>query len=240
MRKNISSNFLNSAFYSTSMNVVFKRNVPYGEILEYQRREFDRRVELRKEGRELPEDLLIIAEHKPVITLGRHGREENLLLPARILSDRGIEVFHIERGGDITYHGPGQLTVYPIIDMKRLHLGVKDYVWLLEEAVINTVREYGIEGQRVDGATGVWIDAGKPSERKISAIGIRCSRHVAMHGLALNVGRDLSGFTAINPCGFTDKGVTSISLETGRDVGLEEVAGKLAANLEKLLYSSSA
>lgn len=210
------------------------REAPYEEILEIQTLEFERRVACRKDGRLLPEDLILFVEHKPVYTLGRHGKVENLIADKTSLQENNISLYHIGRGGDITYHGPGQLTVYPILDMQRYRLGVKDYVDLLEEAVIRTIAEYGIKGERVEGATGVWIKDER-GERKISAIGVRCSRHVTMHGLALNISSDISGFTRINPCGFTDKGVTSISLERGADTDFDEVVGKLKRNLTRLL-----
>ena len=210
------------------------REAPYEEMLEIQTLEFERRVAFRKDGRLLPEDLILFVEHKPVYTLGRHGKVENLIADRTSLQENNISLYHIGRGGDITYHGPGQLTVYPILDMQRYRLGVKDYVDLLEEAVIRTIAEYGIRGERVEGATGVWIKDER-GERKISAIGVRCSRHVTMHGLALNISSDISGFTRINPCGFTDKGVTSISLERGTDTDFDEVVGKLKRNLTRLL-----
>lgn len=178
---------------------------------------------------------ILLTEHPSVITLGLHGDEHNLLADSDMLLRRGIEVIRIERGGDITYHGPGQLVAYPIIDMERFGLGVKSYVNLLEESVIRTVAQFGVEAVRVDGATGVWVDAGKTTERKICAIGVKCSRFVTMHGLALNVSTDLSAFNAINPCGFTDRGVTSLCRETHGDVSMSEVKTVLADNMLALL-----
>ena len=217
------------------INTVFLRTAPYRDVWDRQIEEFDRRVGLRKAGLTLPDDLIIFAEHLPVYTLGRHGNMENLLLSENILKQNGVEVHRIERGGDITYHGPGQLTVYPILDLQRYNLGVKGYVNLLEEAVIRTIGEYGIKGERIEGATGVWIDKGNSKERKISAIGIRCSRYVTMHGVSLNVGSDIHGFSSINPCGFIEKGVTSVSLEMNSEIEIEEVKEKLESNLIDLL-----
>lgn len=154
------------------------------------------------------EERIYLTEHKDVYTLGKHGKQENLLL-----LPPDTECIRIERGGDITYHGPGQLVVYPIINLHNHGLGVKDYVNILEEAVIRTLAEYSIKAQRVEGATGVWIDCGLPQERKICAIGVKISRGVTMHGFALNVTTRLQAFSAINPCGFVDKGVTSIENE---------------------------
>ena len=210
--------------------------IRYAEMLNIQRELFSEMTERKKRGEATENETLFIVEHEPVITLGRHAHRENLLLPEEVLNARGIEVHAIERGGDITYHGPGQLVVYPLIDLEKHHLGVKDYVDILEEAVILTIAEYGIKGERVEGASGVWIGVGTPRERKICALGIKCSRFVTMHGLALNVNTEMDGFSLINPCGFTDKGVTSMRLETGRtSLSLPEVAATLTRHLLSLL-----
>lgn len=207
---------------------------PYREMWEKQHSLFDETVRLKKQG-EIPEkEYLILLQHAPVLTLGRHGKEQNLVNEEE-MTRRGIECIRIERGGDITYHGPGQLVAYPIIDLEKHHLGVKSYINLLEEAVIRTIAEYGIKGERVEGATGIWIGKDTPSERKICAIGVKCSRFITMHGLALNVNTDLDAFKLINPCGFTDKGVTSIALETGHEVDFKEAAQKLEKHLKGLL-----
>ena len=157
---------------------------------------------------------LVFCEHPPVLTIGRSGNEANLLVPRLYLAERGIDVQRVDRGVDITYHAPGQAGVYPIFDLEQLGLGLREYVHALEEIVIRFLRIYGLEGQRLPGATGVWI--GVPERpRKICAIGVRSSRFVVMHGLALNINTDLAGFSMINPCGFTDKGVTSLASELG-------------------------
>ena len=166
---------------------------------------------------------LLFVEHPHVYTLGKSGDEANMLISAIQLQAKHAEFVKVNRGGDITYHGPGQLVVYPIIDMANFGLGVKDYVDRLEEVVIRTIEEYGIKGERLEGATGVWIEAHTPRARKICAIGIRCSLLVTMHGYALNVNTDLNYFHYINPCGFRDKGVTSIAQELGREISLQEV-----------------
>ncbi len=158
-----------------------------------------------------------------------------MLVSEDALAAKGIEFVRIERGGDITFHGPGQLVAYPIIDLQRHHLGVKDYVNMLEEAVIRTIAHYGITGERVEGATGVWIDKGLPGERKICAIGVKCTRFVTMHGLALNINTDLHYFGAINPCGFIDKGVTSVRQETGKEADMQEAKELFAAHFRELL-----
>lgn len=168
--------------------------------------------ELEEGGKEY----ILIGEHYPVITLGRRAAEMNVLLPDSVLDKKGIKKYHIGRGGDVTFHGPGQLILYPILDLEKHRLGVKEYVNILEETVIRLLDKYGIKGERIEGATGVWIGKGTEEERKICAMGIKCSRFCTMHGLALNVDMDLSGFKMINPCGFKDKGVTSIYEEIKR------------------------
>lgn len=178
---------------------------------------------------------LIFCEHPHVYTLGRHGKPANMLLNKEQLLAVHAELFQTDRGGDITYHGPGQVVCYPILNLEDFHMGLKDYINLLEEAVIKVCAAYGIQGQRVAGATGVWIEVGTLRERKICAIGVRSSHYVTMHGLALNVNTDLRYFSYIHPCGFVDKGVTSIARETGCEVSIEEVVKKLEYELRDLL-----
>jgi lipoyl(octanoyl) transferase len=144
-------------------------------------------------------------------------------------------LYHIDRGGDITYHGPGQQVCYPILNLEDFKLGLKEYIHLLEEAVIRVCASYGITAGRLEKATGVWLDSGKPAARKICAIGVRSSRYVTMHGLALNVNTDLRYFGYINPCGFMDKGVTSLRKELGRELSMDEVKGRLKEQLFDLL-----
>lgn len=171
--------------------------------------------------------VLMLCEHPHVYTLGKSGHSDNLLVSETFLSTIGASYYHIDRGGDITYHGYGQLVGYPILDLSSIRtgqgvgLGLKEYIHLLEESVIATIAEWGIKGLRVEHATGVWLPAtGAKPERKICAIGVKASRFVTMHGFALNVSTDLKYFNYINPCGFTDKGVTSMAAElagTGRE-----------------------
>jgi len=159
---------------------------------------------------------LIFVEHPHVYTLGKNGSENNLLLDALQLKIKEAGFFRTNRGGDITYHGPGQVVGYPIFDLNRMGLSLREYIHCLEEAIIATLREFGLKGSRLTGATGVWLDpdiAGRA--RKICAIGVKASRYVTMHGFAFNVNTDLSYFGYINPCGFTDKGVTSLKSELG-------------------------
>ncbi len=207
----------------------------YGEMLYKQRSIFAEMVSRKKNGLPVENEYLFLVEHNPVVTLGKHAKSANVLIPEEVLTKRGVKVYHIERGGDVTYHGPGQLVAYPLIDLEMHHLGVKDYVNLLEESVIQTLTEYGVDGERVAGASGVWIGAGTPSERKICALGVKCSRFITMHGLAFNINTDLKGFQLINPCGFIDKGVTSLSRELGHSCNMHEVKQKLIRHLTSLL-----
>ena len=196
----------------------------YEEVLKLQTSLFTDLIEEKREGKE-GKEYILIGEHPSVITIGRRGKDSNILMSEEGLRQLGIKTFHIGRGGDVTYHCPGQLIVYPIFDLEKHNLGVKGYVDLLEETVIRLLKNYNIKGESVEGATGVWLDKGGDNERKICAIGIKCSRFCTMHGIALNVNSDLSGFSLINPCGFQDKGVTSIKKEIspGRELGMEEV-----------------
>ena len=168
---------------------------------------------------------LLFCEHEHVYTIGKSGNKQNLLIAKTLCESRNIDLHTIDRGGDITYHGPGQLVAYPIIDLEEFRIGVKRYIYMLEEVVIKTLKHFDIEGEKDDKAMGVWIDAKDPGKaRKICAIGVRASRFVTMHGLALNVNTDLSYFDYINPCGFTDRGVTSIEKELNKTVDLNEVS----------------
>ena len=178
---------------------------------------------------------VLLVEHPPVYTLGKSGHAENLLVSREALEAAGAQFFHIDRGGDITFHGPGQLVCYPILDLERIGIGLRDYIDALEEAVIRTVAQYGITAGRIPGASGVWIEPESRRPRKICAIGVRSSRYVTMHGFALNVSTDLGWFSRINPCGFTDRGVTSILSETGRNVPMEEVKGLVVKFLSEKL-----
>jgi len=213
--------------------------MPYKECWDIQRNLFDERLQ-RHSSQQTPDEAgcLLMVEHTPVYTLGKSGKHSNMLLSEEHLARLGAEFFHIDRGGDITFHGPGQIVCYPILDLERIGIGLRRYIDVLESAVIDTVAAYGIAAERLEGATGVWIcdrnAEGTPSRwRKICAIGVKASHFVTMHGLALNVATDLNWFTMINPCGFVDKGVTSIERETGRTIDIEQVKRLLAANLAK-------
>ena len=184
---------------------------------------------------ELTTHYLLFVEHPPVYTLGKSGKMENVIMGQDQRSKEGIEFFHTNRGGDITFHGPEQIVGYPIFDLERFYTDIGRYLRELEEVIILTLREYNIEAGRSPGETGVWIDAlHKGKERKICAMGVRCSRWITMHGFALNVNTDLRYFNGIVPCGIPDKKVTSIKEELGRVVPLSEVKQKLRQNFEKV------
>lgn len=208
---------------------------PYRSVWSFQKYLFDKLIVLKKQDIVIDNEYIIFVEHQPVFTIGKHGKQNNMLFNKKQLEEKGAEFIHIERGGDVTFHGPGQLVVYPIIDLSKHKLGVKNYVELLEECVIQLLQKYNIKGERVNGATGVWIDKGMPNERKICAIGVKCSYFVSMHGFALNVNTDLNWFSAINPCGFIDKGVTSLEKELGHKVDIIELKEKTAEIISSLL-----
>ncbi len=182
----------------------------------------------------LPNNTLIVCEHPHVYTLGKSGSKENLLLKANELFEKSIEFYHNNRGGDITYHGPGQIVGYPILDLEQFTPDIKAYMRSLEEVIIRAIDHYGLKGERIDGATGVWLDKGKPLERKISAFGVKTSRWITMHGWALNVNTDLSYFNYIVPCGIVDKGVTSMEKELGTELDIEEVKKVVLNNFEEV------
>jgi lipoyl(octanoyl) transferase len=167
-------------------------------------------------------DTVLLLEHPPVLTLGRSAKEQHVLAPRAVLEARGIAVHEVGRGGDVTYHGPGQLVAYPIIDLKPDRKDVRKYVWSLEETMIRTCGDFGLPATRIQGLNGAWAD-----DRKIGAVGVRISRWVTMHGLALNVNSDLSYFELIVPCGIPDKTVTSLSAELDRTVHVDDVIDPL-------------
>ena len=171
---------------------------------------------------------LLFVEHPPVYTLGKSGKEEHVLIDESERERRGIQFFRTNRGGDITFHGPGQIVGYPIFDLENFFTDIGKYLRSLEEVIILTLEEYGLKGDRSPGETGVWLDPGiKGQERKICAMGVRCSRWITMHGFALNVNTDLSFFNGIIPCGIQSKQVTSISKELGREILMQDVKEKL-------------
>ena len=168
---------------------------------------------------DLTRETILLCEHKHVYTMGKSGDEGNMLINQQMMDKIGAEFYKTNRGGDVTYHGPGQIVVYPILNLRKYSLSLRSYIELLEQAVIDTIGKWGIVGERVEGATGVWIDG----MRKICAVGVKASRDTTMHGLALNVTTDLKYFDYINPCGFTDKKVTSVASEIGYDGDMIEL-----------------
>lgn len=203
--------------------------IVYAKALDIQTEKFNALLAAKAKG-EKGQNELLFCEHNPVLTIGKSGKDSNLLIPEARLQALGVSYYHINRGGDITYHGPGQITGYPIFDLETWHIGLKQYIYRLEEIIIRFLALYGLKGERLEGATGVWLDpfvAGKV--RKICAIGVKSSRFVTMHGFALNINTDLNYFSLINPCGFTDKGVTSLAKELGKEQDFEEAKRQLVA-----------
>lgn len=214
----------------------------YKETWDYQADIFNRLVDSKKPGTRVGESVrnilpgkLIFVEHPHVYTLGKSGSEKNLLLDLIQLKAKDASFYRIDRGGDITYHGPGQIVGYPIFDLETIMIGLKEYIYRLEEAIIRTVNEFSLTASRLDGGTGVWLDPEIPGKaRKICAIGVKASRYITMHGFAFNVNTDLTYFNNINPCGFTDKGVTSLQKELGICQDFESVKRKVKKNLQEV------
>lgn len=216
------------------LDVVDVGTMAYGECWELQRRLFEGAIATKSSGG-TPRQRMLIVEHPPVYTLGKSGKDSNLLVAEEFLKSIGADFYHIDRGGDITFHGPGQLVGYPILDLSQLGIGLKAYIDAIEGAVIETMAEWGIECCRVEGASGVWIvEPGRPM-RKICAVGVKSSRWVTMHGFALNVNTDLRYFDYINPCGFADRTATSMARELGERLDVERVKERLLTHLAQKL-----
>ena len=181
---------------------------------------------------------ILFVEHPHVYTLGKSGEEKNLLISAEVLKRINATYYKINRGGDITYHGPGQMVVYPILDLENFFTDIHKYLRLLEETVIKILADYNIKSGRSTGETGVWLDADTPKARKICAIGVHCSRWVTKHGLAFNINTYMSYFQHIVPCGITDKAVTSLEKELGRKVEMEEVKRKFKKYFAEIFEST--
>lgn len=232
------------------MNTVINKKVRFEELglidyqqaWDYQEKLLAENVTLKAQNRNLsPEQQqntnnhLLFCQHPHVYTLGKSGHQENLLLSETQLNDVNATFYKINRGGDITYHGPGQLVGYPILDLENFFTDIHRYMRTLEEGIIRTCADYGLSTGRIDGLTGVWLDfETQQNPRKICALGVKCSRWVTMHGFAFNVNTDLSYFGNIVPCGITDKAVTSLQQELGRELSLPEVAEKLRGHLVNL------
>ncbi len=189
----------------------------YSEVLQLQEMLFYKNI-AAKEQNEPTENHLILCEHFPVYTLGKSGKRENILVSDEELN---AEYYTVTRGGDVTFHGPGQLVVYPIFDLDTLGFGLAEYIWRLEETIINTLKQYQQKGERLEGAAGIWLRKTNGTDEKICAIGVKASRHITMHGLAINLNTDLHYFDKIVPCGLVGKGVTSLKKETGEAANIE-------------------
>lgn len=214
-------------------------NMRYKEAWDLQLQLFNERTEGRLQGKSLPHCLLFV-EHPHVYTFGKSAEENHMLATPAMLQSMGADVHHIERGGDITYHGPGQLVVYPIFDLQQLGIGVKAYVEGVEKAIIETLKHFDIASDIIPEQIGVWLGKGGTNERKIAAIGIKCSRYITMHGLALNVNTDLRMFGHIVPCGIPDKAVTSMQHEKNSQIDIntvKNILGKQFAIIFGLEYT---
>ena len=216
-------------------------NKDYKDTWDYQEELFKQIVDLKIQKRNIPEiitpNYFLYVEHPHVYTLGKSGDFSNLLLSEKQLSEKGATFYKINRGGDITYHGPGQIVGYPILDLENFFTDIHKYLRFLEEAIILTLAEYGLKTERSPGETGVWFDVGTPFARKICALGVRASRWVTMHGFALNVNADLGYFDNIIPCGIRGKAVTSMHVELGRPVDEQEVKNKILKHFSILFES---
>lgn len=219
--------------------------IDYKECWDYQEKLLNEIVAVKSQNRTLPANrqlptanFLLFCEHPHVYTLGKSGSEKNLLLNDESLKEKKASYYKINRGGDITYHGPGQIVGYPILDLDNFFTDIHKYLRYLEEIIIRTLKDYGIESGRIEGLTGVWLDAGLDLKsrppRKICALGVRTSRWVTMHGFAFNVNSDLSYFNNIIPCGISDKTVTSMKKELGREMNMEEVKEKVKKYFAKV------
>lgn len=211
--------------------------IDYKEAWDLQEKLHAEVVEARKVGKPMA-GYLLFCEHPHVYTLGKSGQENNLLIKEEFLRSIDATFYKTNRGGDITYHGPGQLVGYPILDLEQFNLRIKDYIALLEQSIIATLETYSIHAGRLNGATGVWLDHESNRSRKICAIGVRASRYVTMHGFALNIKTDLNYFRHINPCGFIDKGVTSMEKEIENSPEVQEVSTSLKNKLAELFNIS--
>ena len=216
--------------------------IRYKEAWDYQTELFQSLIDnkianrnLAEEEKNVPDHHLLFCEHPPVFTLGKSGKKEHLLMSEEFLAENGIEFYPNNRGGDITFHGPEQIVGYPILDLDYFFTDIHKYMRFLEEVIIRTLSEYGLEAGRLKGATGVWFDADDITKaRKICAMGVKCSRWVTMHGFAFNINTDLKYFEYIVPCGIDDKEVTSLEKELGRKVELNEVQEKLKRHFSEL------
>lgn len=221
------------------MQQVFLRdlgNMSYQPAWDYQEKLLQENLALKASGNpDSTRHFFLLVEHPPVYTLGKSGLMEHVLIDDATRIQKGIEFFKTNRGGDITYHGPGQIVGYPILDLEKIYTDIGKYLRNLEEVIIRTMAQYGLKGERSSGETGVWLDPSIPGqERKICAMGVRCSRWVTMHGFAFNVNTDLSYFDMIIPCGIRQKSVTSLEKELGKKLDMEEVKQVLIGEFEEV------
>ena len=217
------------------INYINWGRIDYAEALARQTGLFNEKVRQKLDGKTDISQDFIVCEHNNVYTLGLHGKDSNMLITDAMLKKINASVYRTNRGGDITYHGPGQITGFPILDIDALGLGIREYIDLIEQSVIDTMANYDIKCERLHGATGVWIDKDTPKCRKICAIGVKASRGITMHGFALNVNTDLNYFSYINPCGFTDKGATSMQKELGVSCDWDKVARQVYEKFKELI-----
>lgn len=219
-------------------------NKDYKETWDYQELLFEeivaQKTNNKANGTNLPTtNYFLFVEHPHVYTLGKSGHIENLLIDEEGLKNKGATFYKINRGGDITYHGPGQIVGYPILDLENFFTDIHKYLRSLEEVIIRTLSDYGLKGERSEGETGVWLDVGTPFARKICAMGVRCSRWVTMHGFALNVNTDLGYFDNIIPCGIRGKAVTSLNVELAKDkVDLQEVKQRILTHFKEIFEAT--
>jgi lipoyl(octanoyl) transferase len=204
----------------TSVEIIDLGELPYQSVLARQEELFQKNL-TAKELEQNTKNYLLLCEHPPVFTLGKSGKRSNILVSDEEMQ---AEYYHVNRGGDVTFHGPGQLVVYPIFDLDTFHIGLAEYIHQLEEVIIHSLRTFNLSATRLDGAAGIWLlaDEKHPEDRKICAIGVRASRHITMHGLAFNINTDLTYFYKIIPCGLIGKGITSLSTELQQPVTLAD------------------
>ena len=212
----------------TAFNFLCLDQTHYSDALKLQESLFNKQIE-NKTNKQATTNTLIFLQHKPVYTLGKSGNIANLKTP---IEDIDADYFNTNRGGDITYHGPGQLTGYPIFDLSSFDMSVRQYVEAIEQCIIDCIADYGLKGERLDRASGVWLDANNEKARKICAVGIKISRGISMHGFAFNINTDLSYFDHIVPCGIDDKAVTSMAKELKREMNFLEVQNNLLKSFE--------
>jgi len=240
--KGIIKNISDICIIKNSMQQILFQDIgltPYKEAWDYQNDLFQKIIAIKLKNRELQDknptpNYFIFTEHPNVYTLGKSGDINNLLLSEKQLEEKGITFFKSNRGGDITYHGPGQIVGYPILDLDNFFTDIHKFMRNLEEVIIRTIFEYGLKGERSEGETGVWLDVGTPFARKICALGVRTSRWVTMHGFALNVSADIGYFDHIIPCGIRGKAVTSMEIELKREISIQEVKTKILKHFSEV------